>query len=106
MDQTIEEKSRDKIAAFLPDALKHSLESYHQFIISDERPDNAKSFAAHHGACKVAIAHIELLLKLAKWADVLCANSQSETDDRLLADIIAQAQSELDQYSEKNTDIL
>jgi hypothetical protein len=106
MDQTIEEKSRDKIAAFLPDALKHSLGSYHQFIISDERPDDAKSFAAHHSACKVAIAHIELLLKLAKWADVMSVHNQSEGDDRLLADIIAKAQNELDDYSKNNTDIL
>tara|TARA_R110002124_G_scaffold287365_1_gene474115 strand:- start:47065 stop:47373 length:309 start_codon:yes stop_codon:yes gene_type:complete len=101
MVQTLEEKSRDKIAAFLPEALKHSLDSYHQFIISDDHPEDAKSFTAHHNACKVAIAHIELLLKLAKWADLLTGCNQNETDDRLLADIIAQAQSELDQYSDK-----
>jgi hypothetical protein len=102
MSQSLEEKSREKIAKFLPDALKHSLESYHRFIISDELPDDAKSFSAHHSACKVAIAHIELLLKLAKWADILTNKAHNEADDAVLAGIIAQAQSELDQYTEKN----
>jgi hypothetical protein len=103
MSQSLEEKSRDKIAKFLPDALKHSMESYHHFIISDDTPDDAKSFSAHHSACKVAIAHIELLLKLAKWADI---NTQQEKDlpnDALLAGLIAKAQSELDHYTEKNS---
>lgn len=101
MPKSLEETSRDKIAKFLPDALKHSLESYHRFIITDELPDDAKSFSAHHNACKVAIAHIELLLKLAKWADVLNAKQEAEENDQLLAGLIAEAQSELDQYSEK-----
>ncbi|WP_343868951.1 hypothetical protein [Caenispirillum bisanense] len=31
-------------------------------------PDDAKGFAAHHAACKAALAHVEVLVKLLRWA--------------------------------------
>jgi|TARA_R110002126_G_scaffold13118_1_gene55964 hypothetical protein len=102
MSQSLEEKSREKIAKFLLDALKHSMESYHHFIISDDAPDDAKSFSAHHSACKIAIAHIELLLKLAKWADINTNQEKEMPNDALLAAMIAKAQNELDHYTKKN----
>jgi hypothetical protein len=54
-------QSRDDIALFLPDALQKAFLSYHHFMKQDV-PDDAKGFGAHHGAAKVAIAHIELLM--------------------------------------------
>ncbi len=101
MSKSLEESSRDKIAKFLPDAIKHSLESYHRFVLSEDAPEDAKSFSAHHSACKVAIAHIELLIKLAKWADLLDNQVKQDPNDALLAGLIAEAQNELDHYSEK-----
>lgn len=103
MSKSLEDASREKIAQFLPDALKHSLESYHRFVINEEMPDDAKSFSAHHQACKVAIAHIELLIKLAKWADLLTEKAQSAIPNNdLLAGLIAEAQNELEQYTNKS----
>lgn len=69
----IESRTRDDIAAFLPKAIRSALQSYQGF--SEEQSTNpkqsdAKNFKDHHDACKVAIAHIELLIKLAQWADL------------------------------------
>lgn len=66
----IEEKTRQSIAAFLPDILDRALLSYAAFAENNAPGEEAKDFAAHHNACKVAIAHIELLIKLARWADL------------------------------------
>lgn len=66
----IEDKTRESIAAFLPDILDKALVSYAAFAESDMPGTEAKDFTAHHNACKVAIAHIELLIKLARWADM------------------------------------
>lgn len=66
----IENKTRESIAAFLPDILDKALLSYAAFAENNAPGDEAKDFTAHHNACKVAIAHIELLIKLARWADL------------------------------------
>ena len=65
----IEEQTRQDIAKFLPDALSTALSSYQLFSDSHiPDPGEAKAFKDHHDACKVAIAHIQLLIKLAEWA--------------------------------------
>ncbi|MFP4098820.1 MAG: hypothetical protein ACLFP8_08415 [Alphaproteobacteria bacterium] len=65
----IEDDTRQQIAQFLPIALKTALKSYQDFC--DLKPsDDAKEFKARHDACKVAVAHIQLLIKLAGWADL------------------------------------
>lgn len=69
----IEKETRDAIAAFLPGAIAAALQSYSNFLEEQATTDaqtDSKDFKAHHDACKVAIAHIELLVKLAKWADL------------------------------------
>jgi hypothetical protein len=68
--QSIESQSRDQIAAVLPEAINKALESYHHFVATQAPYDDPKGFAAHHSAGKVAIAHIELLLKLARFVDL------------------------------------
>ena len=62
----IEKSTRIYLEAFLPDALSNALESYQKFSTEEQEHQNAKDFSEHHNACKVAIAHVELLLKLAK----------------------------------------
>ncbi len=76
----IEEKTREQIATFLPEALNKALSSYQDFASghntgsqktkTDDVPQDAKAFKDHHDACKVAIAHIQLLIKLAEWANL------------------------------------
>ncbi len=60
---------RERVAKFLPQALHAAIDSYHKFSDEDV-PNDIKGFSAHHTAAKIAIAHIELLIKLAAWADI------------------------------------
>ena len=59
---------RTKIAHHLPAAFEAAIESYKSFY-SDTPTDDAKSFSAHHSACKAAIAHLQLLIKLSDWVE-------------------------------------
>ena len=91
----IEDASRAQIAEFLPDALKTALTSYHQFSQQAVEIGDAKLFGAHHTACKVAIAHIDLLLKLARWADLPDPAGEDANRQIILAAVIGEAESEL-----------
>ncbi len=69
----IEDKQREQIAQFLPQAMRKAIESYSEFMSQEQarRSDQKtpiKDFSDHHTACKVALAHIELLFKLTKEA--------------------------------------
>jgi len=53
----------------LRSAMEVVAESYLAFARCGPEPgtgDDAKAFAAHHAACKAALAHLEALLKLAR----------------------------------------
>lgn len=93
-DVAPQDGARAKIAKYLPDAIERAIQSYREFYAQETATD-AKAFSAHHSACKAAIAHIELLLKLAAWAHL-----PSGDDDDGLADMIAQAQGTLMTYQE------
>lgn len=97
MPDIIETETRAQIAAFLPAAIDKALASYHRFSENDV-PHDSKGFAAHHSACKVAIAHVELLLKLARWADI----GESEPSDDLTA-MLSQAEEEVRRYHDEGT---
>lgn len=64
--EKIDEQTRLYLEAFLPDALSNALESYQKFAAEEKKHETAKDFLEHHNACKVAISHVELLLKLTK----------------------------------------
>lgn len=98
MKQTIEDRSRQQIAAFLPDAIARALTSYHVFTIQDVPTTEAKKFSEHHGACRVAVAHIELLLKLARWADLPDLGADNKNDQMMLAAMMREAEEELRLY--------
>jgi hypothetical protein len=93
--KTIEAATREKIAEFLPDALATALSSYHLFS-QQEVDTKAKEFNAHHTACKVAIAHIELLIKLARWAELPDPSDENQARQMALALELSQAQDDLD----------
>ena len=99
MNQSIEDTSRAQIASFLPDAIAKALTSYHKFMDAPHESE-AKAFSAHHGACKAAIAHIELLLKLARWADLPDARTGSSNEQIMLAAMVQEAEEELRNYRE------
>lgn len=67
MNETIQVQTREHIKEFLPATLRKALSSYHQFVDKDDFATD-KDFSKHHMACKVAISHIELLIKLSRLA--------------------------------------
>lgn len=88
----IQDQSRAQIAAFLPGAIMRALTSYFEFSKASPDEQQCKDFASRHTAAKAAISHIELLVKLAKWADL-----PDERDGKTnLALLLTNAQKELD----------
>jgi hypothetical protein len=96
MTQKIEEQSRRQIAEFLPETIQKALSSYQKFMKKEH--DDAKNFKAHHDACKVAIAHIQLLIELANWADLL-AKDDDNAEYEALADMLLKAKTEIQCFS-------
>lgn len=140
LSSTTEALTRAQVAAFLPEAIQKSLESYHNFMRlhvpaaaadgkADEMDDAGpiagrdtksagrdtksagydtksmdakyiKEFADFHKAAKVAISHVELLIKLAKWADLPDDKNDAEgCDHRQLAALLELAQRDVEQYN-------
>lgn len=67
---SIKNLSKEQVREFLPDAIQKAFDSYCEFMGQKIDTSKAKLFSDHHNACKVAIAHVNLLLKLADWADM------------------------------------
>lgn len=96
---SIENGMRTRIAEFLPCALGSAIKSYRNFcddMVVEGDPKEPKKFKEHHDACKIALAHIELLLKLAKIADLPDSDFENEDQQRLLQGLIEQGKAELD----------
>lgn len=89
----IEAAMRESIAKFLPNALEKAISSYENYMNKD--PKEIKDFKAHHDACKVALAHIDLLLKLAKLADIEDPELEDKNHQKILQDLIERGHSEL-----------
>ena len=53
------------LAQQLPALIDTAVESYRRFALA-EPPDDAKGYAAQQTACKAALAHLDLLLRLAR----------------------------------------
>ena len=89
---------RDSIAHYLPLAFETALASYQGFCEEQATaPEGMKTgeFKAHHDACKVAIAHIQLLIKLAEWADLPDPAMEDAKAQDGLRDIIERARAEI-----------
>ncbi len=59
---------KKKLSKFLPQKIVNVVEKYDEFS-NQETFNDAKSFNAHHSACKTAITHIHSLLKLAETTE-------------------------------------
>ena len=59
---------RLSVQGALPERIRAALAGYERFT-AEEPPADAKGFAAWHAAAKAALAHVELLVKLARWAE-------------------------------------
>ena len=56
------------LTVMLPGLLAKALQDHSAFA-SKEPKEDGKEFAAYQSACKASLAHIEQLLKLARWVD-------------------------------------
>lgn len=91
----IQNETRAQIAAFLPGAITRALTSYFEFSKSKPDEKECKDFSNHHSAAKAAISHIELLVKLAKWADLPDPAVVAEMEQSQLAALIESANAEI-----------
>lgn len=109
------EETRKQIARFLPDALAKALGSYHEFMDVDipkgkpkddeeEGQTSASAFERHHKACKAAIAHIELLIKLAEWAQLPDAAAPDHNQQIVISALLQEANSEIKQTKKDGND--
>ena len=70
--------------ADLPGRIAAALDEYRRFV-AEPPPDDAKGFAAWQAAAKAALAHVEGLVKLARWAEGEVASDGDDGLDGLLA---------------------
>ncbi len=80
--------ARQELAADLPGFLDSALKHYRS-LAGASLPAEPKALSAHFSACRAALAHIEMLLKLAAR---IAADGEDEED---MADIIARAEASL-----------
>lgn len=99
----IEASTRARIAEFLPTALESAIASYQLFSEPNPEQDSA-DFKKHQDACKVAIAHIELLVKLAKRTTLSDTKPENKLSDKEITALMEKAQGEIDGYK-KMTEI-
>ena len=93
MTEAFNKESRDRLVTFLPQALSKALTSYHQFM-EQTIPEEAKEFSAYHGAAKVASSHVELLIKLAKSAE-LPKDDTKDDEQTSIMEMLARAEQEV-----------
>lgn len=91
------EDLRRQIQASLPERVRAALSGYERFTAT-EPPADAKGFAAWHAAAKAALAHVEVLVKLMRWAEGR-AEADGTAEDGLDT-LLRQARCALDQLDD------
>jgi hypothetical protein len=80
---------KGQIAAQVDQAIARVIASYHAFAKTAPMSADPKEFAAHHAACKAALAHLDLLLKIARITETPAPGTGDAPDERLA--LVAQA---------------
>jgi hypothetical protein len=93
----ISEECRQQISLFLPDALRAALTSYQEYVTTPGKSEGDK-FKDYHVSCKAAVAHIELLLKLAKIARLPDASLPDQSQQAVFSGVYTEASVEFDGY--------
>ncbi|TAN78312.1 MAG: hypothetical protein EPN20_01030 [Magnetospirillum sp.] len=81
---------RQRLAGILPGRIHAAVAGYEEFT-GTVPPADAKGFAAWHAAAKAALAHVDLLVKLARWAE-----SETPDGEDGVERLLAQARAALD----------
>lgn len=65
------EDLRAGLASRLPARIRALLDDYDSFATTaaGTPAEDAKAYAAHHAACKAALQHADMLVKLLRWAE-------------------------------------
>ncbi|CAK0740057.1 hypothetical protein CCP2SC5_1050004 [Azospirillaceae bacterium] len=93
-DQTMDALRQD-VVRLLPEVMDRAISSYRKFSVCDI-PLEAKEFKDHHQAGRVALAHLEGILRLARWAtDSVEEISSAPDDDPEMNAMILEAQTAL-----------
>lgn len=92
------EALRQLVQTSLPERMHAALAGYERFT-AEEPPADAKGFAAWHAAAKAALAHVEVLVKLMRWAE-----GQVEADDGLDR-LLAEARHAIDQMDDGDDEV-
>lgn len=77
------------LGADLERVVKQVVDDYAAFVERGPGPgmhDDAKAFAAHHAACKSALAHLEHLLKLLRAAKAPAESDETQAAAALLTE--------------------
>ncbi|MGB1547119.1 MAG: hypothetical protein ACPHIA_01115 [Alphaproteobacteria bacterium] len=89
---------RKRVHAVLPSLMEKALSGYRHFA-TEPPPKDPKGFAAHHVACKAALAHMELLTRLARWAEAEGNNDEAPSED--VSKLITEARTALATMAEE-----
>jgi hypothetical protein len=81
----------------LPSLIQDALTSYDNFS-AGAPPEDAKSFLAYQTACRAAVAHLEMLLKLAAFADAPGQGWLNDDEDREIEQLLETARSAVQSY--------
>jgi hypothetical protein len=93
------EALRQRLAGLLPARIEAAVAAYERFA-GAEPPEDAKGFAAWHAAAKAALAHVEQLVKLARWAE----GTPEADGDGGVGRLLAEARAALDALDDEEAD--
>jgi len=101
MNKKIPLKDSNDVVKSVMQAIRTAIGSYKRFALMEdchktEEECAVKKFKNHHDACKVAIAHIKLLIELMKSVDVQDRELENAKDELLLAQALVNAREELE----------
>jgi len=67
---------------WLPERIEMATANYRRFSAADP-PEDTKAFAAYEAACRASLAHIHLLMRLARWGETIGAPSSADNERNL-----------------------
>lgn len=88
------EEFRGELVEKLPHLLSRALKNYRRFTEA-QAPADIKTFTAHQAACRGALLHLHLLIRLTKWAAEKSASSSGPFDQTELARLVEEAEAEI-----------
>ncbi len=89
---------RTQVLAMLPGLMGKAMTSYRRFAAA-QQPKDPKGFATHHAACRAALAHMELLIRLARWAETNEVGNEESNED--VTKLIAEARAAMAEMTEE-----